>query len=66
MSRLSRLVVALLCALAGPSVTPAEPPAGYVSETLANGLRVSILPDAHHPIVATQVWYHVGAANEDG
>jgi len=45
----------------------AEPgaPAGYTSKTLPNGLRVSILPDASLPIVATQVWYHVGSANED-
>jgi zinc protease len=32
--------------------------------TLANGLEVTILPDPTMPVVATQVWYHVGAANE--
>jgi zinc protease len=40
-------------------------PPGYVSTKLANGLEVSILPDPAAPIVATQVWYHVGSANED-
>jgi zinc protease len=33
--------------------------------TLPNGLEVSILADPAMPVVATQVWYHVGAANED-
>ena len=31
---------------------------------LENGLRVSIHSDARMPVVATQVWYHVGSANE--
>jgi zinc protease len=43
----------------------AGPPAGYVAETLPNGLRVSIVADPTMPIVATQVWYHVGSANEE-
>lgn len=43
---------------------PSEP-AGYVSAVLPNGLEVSILPDPANPVVATQVWYHVGAAHED-
>jgi zinc protease len=47
------------------SAAAAAPPPGYVSETLPNGLRVSILPDAAMPVVATQVWYHVGSANEE-
>jgi zinc protease len=40
--------------------------ATVVETTLPNGLEVTIVPDATMPIVATQVWYHVGAANEDG
>jgi predicted Zn-dependent peptidase len=43
---------------------PAAPP-GYVETRLPNGLEVSILPRPMDPIVATQVWYHVGSANED-
>jgi zinc protease len=38
--------------------------AALVQTTLPNGLEVTILPDTTMPIVATQVWYHVGAANE--
>jgi zinc protease len=37
----------------------------FVSTTLENGLAVSILGDPAYPIVATQVWYHVGSANEE-
>jgi len=37
---------------------------GLLSDTLPNGLRVTILPDPASPVVATQLWYHVGSANE--
>jgi zinc protease len=56
------LVAVALLALA-PALAGAPP--GYVAETLPNGLRVSILPDPTMPVVATQVWYHVGSANEE-
>jgi zinc protease len=56
--------VLLLLALLAVALAHAEPPEGYVSEVLDNGLRVSILPDPSSTVVATQVWYHVGAANE--
>jgi predicted Zn-dependent peptidase len=42
-----------------------EPPPGYVSEILDNGLRVSILADPDNTVVATRLWYHVGSANEE-
>jgi zinc protease len=35
-----------------------------VQTTLPNGLEVTIVPDPSMPVVATQVWYHVGSANE--
>jgi len=38
--------------------------AAVVQTTLANGLEVTIVPDPSMPVVATQVWYHVGSANE--
>ena len=38
--------------------------AALVQETLPNGLEVTILADPTMPVVATQVWYHVGSANE--
>jgi zinc protease len=59
--RLLPLVALLVCTTAGAQ----RPPPGYVSEKLPNGLAVSILPDATMPVVATQVWYHVGSANEE-
>ncbi len=59
------LLMLLALALAAASPAPAAPPAGYLSATLPNGLRVSILPDPLNPVVATQVWYHVGSANEE-
>lgn len=37
----------------------------YVTERLDNGLLVTIYADARMPVVSTEVWYHVGAANED-
>lgn len=36
----------------------------YRETTLANGLRVVTLEDFSCPIVAVQVWYHVGSKNE--
>jgi zinc protease len=65
MVRSRRLVPLLLLSLVGPATVLADVPPGYVSETLPNGLHVSILPDPTMPIVATQVWYHVGSANEE-
>src|SRR5207247_11080012 len=32
--------------------------------TLTNGLRILTVEDHHCPIVAVQVWYHVGSVNE--
>jgi zinc protease len=32
--------------------------------TLDNGLRVVLSPDTTAPIVAVNLWYHVGSANE--
>jgi zinc protease len=48
-----------------PAPAHASPPGGFLHEVLPNGMEVSILPDSSHPVVATRVWYDVGAANED-
>jgi zinc protease len=55
---------------AAPAPMTAEPPEdtlppGYIMTTLPNGLRVSILPAPLDPVVATEIWYHVGSANEE-
>ena len=62
-----RLVVALLAAIAGfASAVASEGDAPVlVTEHLANGLLVTVYADRHMPVVSTEVWYHVGAANED-
>jgi predicted Zn-dependent peptidase len=62
-STASRVLIGLLLAVSAVSAGDTAP--DYVSELLPNGLRVSILPDPSSPLVATQVWYHVGAVNED-
>jgi zinc protease len=64
------VLASLLCAAAGaaaadPSAPPDAAPAGFVSTVLDNGLRVSILADPDHTVVATELWYHVGSANEE-
>jgi zinc protease len=42
--------------------TPIELP--YTKRTLANGLDVIVHEDHHIPVVAVNVWYHVGSKNE--
>lgn len=42
----------------------AAAPPGIVDARLPNGLEVTIVPDAALPVVATQTWFRVGAANE--
>lgn len=55
----------MLATLLLATVAVAGAPNRMVSTTLDNGLEVTIVADPSMPIVATQVWYHVGAANED-
>jgi len=53
---------------AAPAATPARPadtPAyDYREHTLSNGLNVITLEDFSCPIVAVQLWYHVGSKDE--
>ncbi|HEY0323329.1 MAG TPA: pitrilysin family protein [Pyrinomonadaceae bacterium] len=44
--------------------TTVLPPINYTEFTLANGLRVIFHEDHSTPIVAVNVWYHVGSKNE--
>jgi zinc protease len=52
----------------GPAETQKEttvlPPINYTEFTLQNGLRVIFHEDHSTPIVAVNVWYHVGSKNE--
>jgi zinc protease len=57
------LIVACTVPLAGQSVTPPlQVP--YTQFRLANGLNVILHQDKSVPVVAVNVWYHVGSANE--
>ena len=58
-----------LCALLAPAPAPkaAElpiPDIPYTQKTLGNGLTVIVHEDHKAPIVAVNVWYHVGSKNE--
>ncbi|MBA3440073.1 MAG: insulinase family protein [Pyrinomonadaceae bacterium] len=48
----------------GSSINSVLPPIGYTEYKLANGLRVILHEDRSTPIVAVNLWYHVGSKNE--
>lgn len=72
--RPAALAVALAGALAGAAYAPAAHAASapaaaavdipYQTFTLPNGLRVVVHTDRKAPIVAVNVWYHVGSKDE--
>ncbi|WP_363799448.1 pitrilysin family protein [Lysobacter firmicutimachus] len=68
--RAAALALALGAALGGAVCTPAlaapraEVSIPYEEFTLPNGLRVIVHTDRKAPIVAVNVWYHVGSKNE--
>src|SRR5262245_61204989 len=65
---LGSLVIAAIAA--GSSPAAAQPRGGttvdipYEPFTLPNGLRVLVHTDRNAPIVAVNIWYHVGSKNE--
>jgi len=65
MARFRTFVPILLFSFLASARALSGAPPGYLTETLSNGLEVSILADPTMPVVATQVWYHVGSANEE-
>ncbi|MFC3551872.1 M16 family metallopeptidase [Lysobacter cavernae] len=70
--RAAVLALALAAALGGSAFAPlpvqaASPPRvdiAYEQFTLANGLRVVVHTDRKAPIVAVNIWYHVGSKDE--
>lgn len=48
-----------------PSARAQEKPFDYRETVLDNGLKIISLEDFSCPIVAVQVWYHVGSKNEE-
>ncbi|EML7990052.1 insulinase family protein, partial [Stenotrophomonas maltophilia] len=51
-------------ALAAKPAAPAKVDIPYEQFTLPNGLRVIVHTDRKAPIVAVNVWYHVGSKDE--
>ncbi|MGI4842219.1 MAG: M16 family metallopeptidase [Janthinobacterium lividum] len=46
------------------SAPPPLPTVAFEKTTLSNGLQVILVEDRRLPIVAVNIWYHVGPANE--
>ncbi len=66
-----RMARRLLCSLLGvaalTAVAPAAPDDPHIPHekyTLANGLEVILAPDPSVPVVAVDIWYHVGTGEE--
>lgn len=65
--RLRRVVLAVATVLfalplaASAQTISSDPPASF---TLANGLRVVVIPDHRTPVVTQMIWYKVGSADE--
>lgn len=59
--------IAFFCLFSITSITAsaADRPYDFQKKVLDNGLTVISLEDHSCPIVAVQVWYHVGSKNED-
>jgi zinc protease len=49
---------------APPASAPALPQIAFEKTTLPNGLELILVEDHRLPIVAVNIWYHVGPANE--
>jgi zinc protease len=58
------IIVSLMGTMVSAQKTDQLPPIKYQEVTLKNGLRVILHEDHSTPIVAVNVWYHVGSKNE--
>ncbi|MBS0456732.1 MAG: insulinase family protein [Proteobacteria bacterium] len=58
------LALCLSAALAAPAFAAAGADIAYTQFTLPNGLRVIVHEDHKAPIVAVNLWYHVGSKDE--
>src|SRR5258708_34191831 len=63
MKRVFALLFALLCTLGAFAQDTQQIP--FEKYKLGNGLEVILLEDHRLPLVAPNVWYHVGAVNEE-
>lgn len=58
------VLVALMTTIASAQKGEQLPPIKIKQVTLKNGLRVIMHEDRSTPIVAVNIWYHVGSKNE--
>jgi zinc protease len=61
---LAPIAAALALAVPGSSATPSIPEVAFQKFVLPNGLTLVVHEDHKAPIVAVNVWYHVGSKNE--
>ena len=58
------LLVAIALAVAAAPAYADDPKIEFEKYQLPNGLEVILAPDTSVPLVAVNVWYHVGSGNE--
>src|ERR1041385_1411002 len=58
------LLIAAVLAASVSSAHADDPKIEFEKYKLPNGLEVILAPDNHVPLVAVNVWYHVGSGNE--
>jgi len=58
-------LLALVVPLTAPAQPTSDPKIPFEKYTLPNGLEVILVPDKSVPVVAVNVWYHVGSGNEN-
>jgi zinc protease len=63
-TRLTRFLSLIVLACATPALAAVEVDIPYEEFTLDNGLRVIVHTDRKAPIVAVNIWYHVGSKDE--
>ncbi|HJP37862.1 MAG TPA: pitrilysin family protein [Gammaproteobacteria bacterium] len=61
---LTRLLLTCLCAGIAPAGLTSDINIPYQKFTLDNGLRLIVHEDDQAPVVAVNIWYHVGSKNE--
>jgi predicted Zn-dependent peptidase len=62
--RFTALGLSLLAATAAAAPPPSQPLIPFEKFTLDNGLAVIVHTDRKAPVVAVNIWYHVGSKNE--
>ena len=59
------LTITFVARATPPAVTDDLPKINYEKYRLPNGLEVILVEDKRLPLAAVNIWYHVGAANEE-